>query len=590
MKNFLKYTLATIVGVILSSFILFLLSFGLLGAMISAGDKPVIVQSNSILVLPINQDIPDRGSKNPWGNFNPFTMSFSPQIGLNEILDNIEKAKTDENIKGIYLETGMVSPGISTTYEIRNALLDFKESGKFILCYTNDLLPQSTYYLGTVADSLFLNPSGVFQFFGLRSEITFYKNALDKLGIEMQIVRHGKFKSAVEPYINERMSKESRDQTLSFIRPIWNEMLNGISEERGLTTVHLNELADNLVINSAEAAIQESLVDGLRYYDEILDILKELSGIERDKKLRMVSMTNYSKVPEKRQHKGLAKDKIAMIYASGIITFGEENEAGIGATNFSRVIRKAREDSSIKAIVLRINSPGGISIAADQIWREVELASRVKPVIASMGNVAASGGYYIAAPANTILANPTTITGSIGAFATIPNAQKLLNDKLGITFDVVKTNQYADFGSFYRPLNNAEKEYLQAGIEKTYDDFVSRVALGRNMTKEAVDSIGQGRVWSGIDAQKIGLVDRMGGLTDAIALAAEMAGLDHYRIISLPAQEDPYQKIIKELSGNIRTSILKKELGASYRYYQDLKELVENNGIQMRMPYFLEVY
>jgi len=590
MKNFLKYTLATIVGVILSSFILFLLSFGLLGAMISAGDKPVIVQSNSILVLPINQDIPDRGSKNPWGNFNPFTMSFSPQIGLNEILDNIEKAKTDENIKGIYLETGMVSPGISTTYEIRNALLDFKESGKFILCYTNDLLPQSTYYLGTVADSLFLNPSGVFQFFGLRSEITFYKNALDKLGIEMQIVRHGKFKSAVEPYINERMSKESRDQTLSFIRPIWNEMLNGISEERGLTAVQLNELADNLVINSAEAAIQESLVDGLRYYDEILDILKELSGIERDKKLRLVSMTNYSKVPEKRQHKGLAKDKIAMIYASGIITFGEENEAGIGATNFSRVIRKAREDSSIKAIVLRINSPGGISIAADQIWREVELASRVKPVIASMGNVAASGGYYIAAPANTILANPTTITGSIGAFATIPNAQKLLNDKLGITFDVVKTNQYADFGSFYRPLNNAEKEYLQAGIEKTYDDFVSRVALGRNMTKEAVDSIGQGRVWSGIDAQKIGLVDRMGGLTDAIALAAEMAGLDHYRIISLPAQEDPYQKLIKELSGNIRTSILKKELGASYRYYQDLKELVENNGIQMRMPYFLEVY
>jgi len=590
MKNFLKYTLATIVGVILSSFILFLLSFGLLGAMISAGDKPVVVKSNSILVLPVNQDIPDRGSKNPWGNFDPLTMSFSPQIGLNEILDNIEKAKTDENIKGIYLETGMVSPGISTAFEIRNALLDFKESGKFILCYNNDLLPQSAYYLGSVADSLFLNPSGVFQFFGLRSEITFYKNALDKLGVEMQIVRHGKYKSAVEPYVNERMSQESRDQILSFINPIWNEMLNGISEERGLTTMQLNELADNLVINSAEAALQESLVDGLKYYDEVLDILKELSGIERDKKLRLVNMINYSKVPEKREHKGLARDKIALIFASGVITFGEEYEAGIGAINFSRVIRKAREDSSIKAIVLRINSPGGISIAADQIWREVDLARRVKPVIASMGNVAASGGYYIAAPADTILANPTTITGSIGAFATIPNAQKLLNDKLGITFDVVKTNQYADFGSLYRPLNNAEKEYLQAGIERTYDDFVSRVALGRNMTKEAVDSIAQGRVWSGIDAQKIGLVDRMGGLSDAIALAAEMTGLDHYRIISLPTQEDPYQKLIKELSGNIRTSILKRELGESYRYYQDLKELVENNGIQMRIPYSLEVY
>lgn len=590
MKNFLKYTLATIVGVILSSFILFLLSFGLLGAIISAGDKPAVIQPNSILVLPVDQDIPDRGSKSPLGNFDPLSMSFSPQIGLNEILENIEKAKTDDNIRGIYLQTGMVSPGISTTFEIRNALLDFKESGKFILCYSNDLLPQSTYYLGTVADSLFLNPSGVFQFFGLRSEMTFYKKALEKLGVEMQIVRHGKYKSAVEPYVNERMSQESREQTLSFINPIWNEMLKGISEERGLSTEQLNELADNLAIQSPQTAYEESLIDGLKYYDEILGILKELSGIEQDKKLRLVSMANYLSVPEKRQHRGLAKDKIALVFASGMITFGEENESGVGAGNFSRAIRKAREDSSVKAIVLRINSPGGISIAADQIWREVDLASRVKPVIASMGNVAASGGYYIAAPASTILANPTTITGSIGAFATIPNAQKLLNDKIGITFDVVKTNRHADFGSLYRPLNSGEKEYLEAGIERTYDDFVSRVAAGRKMTREAVDSIAEGRVWSGVDAQRIGLVDRMGGLTDAIALAAEMAGLDHYRIISLPIQEDPYQKLLKELTGNIRVSILKKELGPSYRYYQDLKELVDHNGIQMRMPYFLEVY
>ncbi len=590
MKDFLKYTLATIVGVILSSFILFILSFGLLGAIISAGDKPVVVQSNSILVLSINQEIPDRASKDPLDNFNPLTMSFSPQVGLNEILNNIKKAKTDENIKGIYLEAGMISPGISTTHEIRNALIDFKESGKFILCYSNDLLTQSAYYLGTVADSLFLNPAGVFQFFGLRSEITFYKNALDKLGVEMQIIRHGKYKSAIEPYVNERMSRESRDQTLSFITPIWDEMLNGISEERGLTTIQLNELADNLVINSAEAALKESMVDGLRYYDEILDILKDLSGIDRTKKLRLISMSSYSEVPAKRQHKGLAKDKIAIIYASGIMTFGEENQAGIGAKSFSRAIRKAREDSSIKAIVLRINSPGGISIAADQIWREVDLASHVKPVIASMGNVAASGGYYIAAPADTILANPTTITGSIGAFATIPNAQKLLNDKLGITFDVVKTNKYADFGSFYRPLNSAEREYLQTGIETTYDDFVSKVASGRHMTKEAVDSIAQGRVWSGVDALQVGLVDLLGGLNDAVTLAAEIAGLDHYRTLSLPAQEDPYQKLLKELTGNIRLSILKKELGESYHYYQELKELVENNGIQMRMPYFLELY
>ena len=590
MKNFLKYTLATIVGVILSSFILFLLSFGLLGAMISASDKPVIVQNNSILILKINQDIPDRGSNNPWGDFNPLTMSFTTKTGLNEILDNIEKAKSDENIKGIYIETGMTSPGISTIVEVRNALIDFKESGKFILCYSDDILTQSSYFLGTVADSLFLSPASLLQFYGLRSEMTFYKNALNKLGIEMQIVKHGKYKSAVEPYINEGMSKESREQTLGFLNPIWEEMLNGISEERGISNQYLNELADNLSINSAGAAFEESMIDGLKYQDEILDILKQLSGISENRKLRLMSMSNYLKVPKKREHKGLAKNKIAVIFASGVITFGEGNEGGIGATKFSRVIRKAREDSTVKAIVLRINSPGGFAIAADLIWREVDLASRVKPVIASMGNVAASGGYYIAAPADTILANPTTITGSIGAFGTIPNAQKLLNDKLGITFDVAKTNKHADFGSFYRPLNNAEKEYLQAGIENTYNEFISRVADGRGMTTEAVDSIAQGRVWSGIDALGIGLVDGIGGMTKAIEIASEMAGLDHYRIISLPTQEDPYQKLLKEISGNVRASILKKELGDSYRHYQNLKELVENRGIQMRMPYYFDIY
>ena len=590
MKSFLKYTLATIVGVILSSFILFLLSFGLLGAMISASDKPVVVRPNSILLLKIDQTIPDRGSKNPWDVFNPITMSFSPNIGLDEILESIEKAKTDENITGIYLETGMVSPGISTTVELRNALADFKKSGKFILCYSNDFIPKFSYYLGTIADSLFLNPVGVLEFFGLRSEVTFYKNALDKLGVEMQIIRRGQYKSAVEPYINEKMSKESRDQILGFLTPIWNEILDGISEERGLTPEKLNALADNLTINSAEAAFSESMIDGIKYTDEIQDILKELSGLSADKKLRFMSMANYSKVPKKREHKGLAKDKIAVIYASGVITFGDGSDGVIGSSKYARVIRKAREDSAVKAIVLRINSPGGIAMAADHIWREVELASRVKPVIASMGNVAASGGYYIAAPADTILANPTTITGSIGAFGRIPNAQKLLNDKIGITFDVAKTNKYADFGSFYRPLNNAEKQYLEAGIEKTYDEFISRVASGRKMTKEAVDSIAQGRVWSGVDAMQIGLVDLMGGINEAIAVASEMAGVDHYRIVSLPVQEDPYQKLIKDLSGNIKVSLLKKELGESYQYYKNLKDLVFSSGIQMEMPYYFDIY
>jgi protease-4 len=332
------------------------------------------------------------------------------------------------------------------------------------------------------------------------------------------------------------------------------------------------------------------MIDGIKYMDEVQDILKELSGIAPDKKLRFMSMSNYSKVPKKRKQKGLAKDKIAVIYATGAITFGDGSDGMIGSTEYARVIRKAREDSTVKAIVLRINSPGGIAMAADHIWREVDLASQTKPVIASMGNVAASGGYYIAAPADTIFAHPTTITGSIGAFGQIPNAQKLLNDKLGITFDVAKTNRYADFGSFYRPLNEAEKRYLQAGIEKTYNEFISRVASGRHMTIEAVDSIAQGRVWSGTDAMQVGLVDLMGGLNDAIEVASELAGTDHYRIISLPMQEDPYQKLLKDLSGNIRLSILKKELGESYRYYNELEMLVSSSGIQMAMPYHFEIY
>jgi len=356
MKSFLKYTLATIVGVILASFILFLLSFGLIGAMIAAGDKPVVIQPNSVLVLKIDRNIPDRGSASPFGDFNPITMKFSPKTGLDEILENIEKAKSDENITGIYLQTGMTTPGISTIEEIRNGLIDFRESGKFIYCYSNDFLTQSSYYLGTVADSVFLNPVGIMQFYGLRSEITFYKKALDKLGIEMQIIRQGKFKSAVEPYIYEKMSRESRDQIMAFLHPIWDHMLTGISAERDIPVEKLDELANTLSINLPASAVESRLIDGLKYRDEVLDELKKLSGISPGKKVRMVSMAEYSKAPKKRKYKGLARNKIAVVYATGIITFGEGGEYSIGATRFSGAIQKAREDSTVKAIVLRIDS------------------------------------------------------------------------------------------------------------------------------------------------------------------------------------------------------------------------------------------
>ncbi len=590
MKDFLKYTLATIVGIFIASIILFILSMGIIGVMISAGDKPVTVQSNSVLSFKIDKPIPDRTSNNPWENFNYFTFTISPRLGLNDILENIDKAKTDNNIKGIFIETGLFSPGLATIEEIRNALIRFKESGKFIICYNESILLQSAYYLASVSDKVYLNPESLMEFFGLRSEIMFYKGALEKLGVEVQIIRHGKFKSAVEPFILKKMSRENREQILTYVGAIWDHLLTGISKERNINIEKLNEFADLLTINNSQAALDNNLIDGLKYRDEILDELKELSGIDGNKKVRFISMTKYSKTPKKRAYKGLPKNKIALIYASGTIGFDEGTESSIGATKLSRAIRKARLDTTIKAIVLRVNSPGGNALASEIIWREVYLAQQSKPLIASMGNVAASGGYYIVAPADTIVAYPTTITGSIGVFGIFPNAQKLFNNKLGITFDVAKTNKHSDFGSMYRPLNEAERDFLQQSVEKTYDTFTSHVAEGRNMTKEAVDSIGQGRVWSGENAKDIGLIDVFGGMNRAIEIAAEMANLVQYRIVSLPKQIDPFQKLLKDLTGDIKSGILQSELGESYRHYRNLKEIIHAEGIQMRLLYSIEIY
>jgi protease-4 len=590
MKEFIKYTLATIVGIFIASILLFFLSVGLIGAMISAADKPVSVQSNSVLYFKIDKPIPDRTSNNPWDNFNYSTFTFSPQAGLNDILENIEKAKTDENIKGIFIETGLLSPGIATMEEIRNALISFKESGKFIICYSESIILQSAYYLASVADKIYLNPAALMEFFGLRSEIIFYKGALEKLGIDVQIFRHGKFKSAVEPYTQKKMSMENREQILTYVGAIWNYLLMGISKERDISIEELNKFADNLTINNSQAASDNKLIDSLKYRDEILNELKELSGIAEKKNVRFISMTKYSKTPKKRTYKGLPKNKIALIYASGIIGFGEGSESSIGSAKLSQTIRKARLDTTIKAIVLRINSPGGNAMSSEIIWREVFLAQQSKPLVASLGNVAASGGYYIVSPADTIVASPTTITGSIGVFGIFPNTQKLFNDKLGITFDVAKTNKHSDFGAIYRPLNAPEKEYLQKAVEKTYDIFISHVAEGRNMTKETVDSIGQGRVWSGKHAKDIGLVDVFGGMNKAIEIAAEMAYLEQYRIVSLPRQIDPYQKLLKDLSGDVKLRILQSEMGESYRHYKNLREIIQAEGVQMRLPYSIEIY
>ena len=589
MKSFLKYTLATIVGIMISSIVMIIIGIGFIGIIISAGDKPVEVKSNSILHFKIAQSIPDRGSNNPFDGFDFTSFTLAPQIGLDQILKNIEKAKTDDRIKGIYLETGMYSPGIATIEEIRNAMIDFKESGKFIIAFSNDIMFQSNYYLSTVADKIYMNPAGIMEFWGLRSEVVFYKGAMEKLGIDMQIIRHGEYKSAIEPFTSDHMSKESRKQTLEYMNSIWNGMVNKISKARNIPVEKLNKYADDLAINKISVAFETNLIDSVKYQDEVLTELLQLSGLEKNHKLRLVSMSKYAKV-SKGKTKGYTRDKIAIVYASGVIGFGEGTESSIGSVKYANSLRKARKDTNIKAIVIRVNSPGGSALASDIIWREVDLARKVKPVVASFGNVAASGGYYIVSTVDTIVAQPNTITGSIGVFGTIPNTQKFLNDKLGITVDVAKTNKHSDFGAFYRPLNAAEIQFLRTGIEETYKTFVSYVAEGRKMSFEEVDKIARGRVWSGIAAKENGLVDIIGGLDKAVEIAAEMAGLDNYRITSLPVQEDPYQKILNELSGNIKMRMISSELGEAYRYYHNLNRLLGMDGIQTRLPYEIEIY
>lgn len=552
-------------------------------------EKTVSIKDKSVLHLKINQAIPDRSSSNAL-DIDIFSMELQTQLGLNDILDNLEKAKQDDKIKGIFLEFGFITPGIASMEEIREALVDFKGSGKFIIAYSNDIMSQSAYYLATVADKIYLNPVAIFELRGLRSELIFYKQALEKLGVEMQIVKHGNYKSATESFTRENMSDESREQIMAYINAIWDHMLSIISSSRGIPVDRINQIADNLLVKQPEDAVKLGLVDGLMYRDEILDELLHIMDLDLSDKLKLVSFSKYTRVPGQRNGKGLTKNKIAVVYATGVISNGSRTEYEIGGPTFVKAIRAARKDSAIKAIVLRVNSPGGSAMISDHIWREVLLARETKPLIASMGNVAASGGYFILAPAGTILCNQTTITGSIGAFASIPNARELLNQKLGISFDVAKTNKYSDFGSVYRPLNPMEKEYLQASIEKVYSDFVSKVSAGRQMPAEEVIKIAEGRVWSGTDALKIGLADQEGGLRAAINLAAEKAGLERYRIVTLPEYEDPLERILKTLTSEIKTNKLKTDLGLYYKYYKDLKAIIETNDIQMRMPFSIDIY
>ena len=577
MKNFLIYTLATITGIILVTILFFVVMLASLSALVATGDKPASVSENSVLVLKAGIPIPDRGNKNPFAGFDFIDMTITPAPGLNEILLNIKKASADDKIKGILIENGLLPSGWATTGEIREALEKFRADGKFVIAYSDYLMSQEGYYLSTAADKVFINPSSTIDFKGLSGEVMFYKKALEKIGVEVQVTRHGKFKGAVEPFILDGLSKENEEQIKSYIGSIWSHVITRISESRGITPENLNKLADNLTGYIASGALENGLVDGLIYRDALIDTLKIRSGLTTDDKIQMVSMTRYSKVPDPNRMVS-AKNKISVIYAEGTIVMGKGNENNIGGNSYAEVIRKERKDTTVKAIVLRVNSPGGSAIASDIIWRELELAAKVKPVVISMGNYAASGGYFISAPGTKILANPATITGSIGVFGLLPNAGRLMDEKLGITTETVSTNENADFPSVYRPMDIYEKEVMQKSIENIYSDFVSKVSDGRKMSTGSVDSIGQGRVWSGSSAIEIGLVDMFGGLQASIDEAASLAEIETYSIRELPTLVDPYSRLLSQLTGEIKMRFLKNELGENIKFYNTLQEIKKSFG------------
>jgi protease-4 len=540
------------------------------------------------LQLKLDDPIVERAQENPLDKISPAAFGDGGKIGLNDILNSIKKAKKDENIKGIFLDLTILQCGYATVEEIRNALIDFKDTGKFVIAYS-EIYTQKTYYLATAADSIFTKPESFFEWTGLSAQVMFLKGALEKLEVEPIIIRHGKFKSAVEPLMYDKMSPENREQISKYVGSIWDHVLSGISEARNIQVDQLNNYANNLSITVTEDALKFKLIDGVKYRDELLKSLINMSGLEDKKEPNLISLGKYIKVPEKREQKGLAKDKVAIIYAYGDVQSGDDGEGTISSERISKAIREARQDSSIKAIVFRINSGGGSGIASDVIWREVKLAAEVKPVVASMGDVAASGGYYIAMAADTIVADPNTITGSIGVFGVFLNAKGLFNNKLGITFDVVNTNKHSDLGSMVRPAAKEEMEYFQGFIESFYDVFITKAAEGRGMAKASIDSIGQGRVWSGVNAMDLGLIDVFGGVNDAVKIAVEMAKLTQYRVVELPKLESPFEELIKDLTGDAKANFIKSELGINYEYFRYVEDYKNNGSIFARLPYEISI-
>jgi len=583
MREFFKYLFASMLGFFLSIIVIFFICFVIIAAAISSidDDKTVTVGTNSVLFLNLDQAVTERTPKNPFGNLPIVGGEEKDGIGLNDLLKSIQRAKTDDNIKCIYMNVSSPNAGFATMREVRNALIDFKKSHKKILAYS-EVYTQGAYYLASAADKVYLNPEGALEFKGFSSELTFFKGTLEKVGVEMQVIRVGNYKSAVEPYILDKMSDYNRKQVTAYVGGLYNTFLTDIAQTRDIQKDSLYSIADNYKIRAPKDALNFKMIDGLKYKDEILEELKALSGKTKKQNISSVSINDYAK---NNSSTGTGKDKIAVIYANGEITGGEGSDNQIGSERISRAIRKARLDDDIKAIVLRVNSPGGSALASDVIWREIVLTKKEKPVIASFGDVAASGGYYIGCAADSIFVQPNTITGSIGVFGIIPNFQNLMTNKLGITFDGVKTGKYADIMATNRPMTEGERFIIQNELNRIYSGFVSRVADGRKKSKAYIDSIGGGHVWIGTDAVQIGLADRIGSFNDAIKSAAKKAKLKEYKVVEYPDVIDPLKSLLEESTDKIKIYYTKQELGDNYMLYQQMKKVMASSGIQARMPF-----
>lgn len=585
--EFLKQLIATVTGVFVALFLLFLFGLFILGSMVQQSSKTKETVANSVLYIDLAHVITEQTEPNPFGDLD--LPGVEKSIGLNDILARIAAAKEDKNIKGIYLNPSAVNVGFATLKAVRDALVDFKTSEKFIVAYS-DVYSQRGYYLSSVADNIYANPQGRLDFRGLSTSVIFLKDALDKLGVDMQVIKVGTYKSAVEPYMLNEMSPANREQVTSYLNSIYASFLNDISEGRGIPTDSLRHIANEFLLRDVNDAVNHKFVDKAMYKDEFIEELKLMAGIAEDKDIPVVSIFDYKKSPERKQ----SKDKIAILYAYGNIVDGEggaSSTTDIGGDRISRELRKLRKDDKVKAVVLRVNSPGGSALASEIIWREVELTKKVKPIMVSMGDLAASGGYYISAAADSIFAEKTTLTGSIGVFGVIPNYQGLLNEKLGVHIDEVNTGKYAALGGDPdRPLTAEETAIIQTEVNKIYQVFMERVANGRNLTVAQVDSIGQGRVWTGDQAVALGLVDRIGNLQTAVHAAASKAELKDYELVEYPKQKSPFEDLFATSKQKVKTWMLKDEVGEYHKYLMDIKQVLYNTGIQARIPYTVEIY